>query len=453
MNAVILFTRVPEAGTTKTRLMPYFNKYECEKLQTAMLKDIYIQCKIAGADIFISYTPEDKEDRLYQILGDKCKCFLQKGDGLGERMYNAFKYVFAKGYKSCVLIGSDIPMLTANDIKEGFRQLKYNELVFGKTADGGYYLTGMKKPVRDVFDIEAENGKKSAYGHSRVWENTFSRLKAKGFKIGYTKTLHDIDLKSDINYHISMMRSIKKLQKTNTGKYLLKKRRISVIIPVYNEGKNIRNFLNQLNTLYGKCEIIFVDGGSNDDTKDILNSCNCGRYKVLSSPKGRAFQMNEGAKASCGDILFFLHCDSELPDKVPEHIRYVMKDFEAGCFGIAFRSKNPLMLICRIISNHRIKDRKVMFGDQGIFIDRELFFKAGKFPEIPIMEDYGFSLTLKEMGIRLGIAKKRIYTSERRFPDGNYDKLRLMWKMNRLRKMYRDGIDVNIISSLYRDMR
>lgn len=81
------------------------------------------------------------------------------------------------------------------------------------------------------------------------------------------------------------------------------------------------------------------------------------------------------------------------------------------------------------------------------------FFKAGKFPEIPIMEDYGFSLTLKEMGIRLGIAKKRIYTSERRFPDGNYDKLRLMWKMNRLRKMYRDGIDVNIISSLYRDMR
>ena len=63
------------------------------------------------------------------------------------------------------------------------------------------------------------------------------------------------------------------------------------------------------------------------------------------------------------------------------------------------------MFTCRVISNHRIKDRKVMFGDQGIFIDRELFFQAGKFPAIPVMEDYQFSLTLKEMGVRLGLAK------------------------------------------------
>ena len=163
--------------------------------------------------------------------------------------------------------------------------------------------------------------------------------------------------------------------------------------------------------------------------------------------------MNAGAKESTGDILFFLHCDSELPPDPLGEIRRVMQNHRAGCFGIAFHSKNFFMWTCRVISNHRVFDRKVMFGDQGIFIERELFFEAGLFPEIPIMEDYQFSLTLKEMGIPLGMTQKRIYTSDRRFPKKTIPKLRLMWKMNRLRKMYRDGVDIEVISDLYRDVR
>ena len=94
-----------------------------------------------------------------------------------------------------------------------------------------------------------------------------------------------------------------------------------------------------------------------------------------------------------------------------------------------------------------------MFGDQGIFVDRQLFFEAGGFPEIPIMEDYQFSLTLKEMLVKLGMADRRIYTSDRRFPEGTIPKLRLMWKMNRLRKMYRDGVPAERIARMYRDVR
>lgn len=94
-----------------------------------------------------------------------------------------------------------------------------------------------------------------------------------------------------------------------------------------------------------------------------------------------------------------------------------------------------------------------MFGDQGIFLDRNLFFEAGMFPDIPIMEDYQLSLTLKEMGVKLGMTKQRIYTSDRRFPKGTISKLKVMWKMNRLRKMYRDGVDIKRISAMYRDVR
>ena len=177
------------------------------------------------------------------------------------------------------------------------------------------------------------------------------------------------------------------------------------------------------------------------------------RYPVIQSPKGRAKQMNMGAEESSGDVLFFLHCDSEVPPTALEEIETVMKKYRAGCFGIAFHSYNFFMFTCRVISNHRIKDRKVMFGDQGIFIDRKLFFEVGKFPEMPILEDYQFSLILKEKGIPLGMTRHRIYTSDRRFGGNTIEKLKVMWLMNRLRAMYRDGVPAEEIAKLYKDVR
>ena len=224
---------------------------------------------------------------------------------------------------------------------------------------------------------------------------------------------------------------------------------VSIIIPTYNEETTIERLLETLEPLKGRCEILFVDGGSTDRTLKLLN----GEYPVISSEKGRAKQMNRGAMASHGEVLFFLHCDSEVPANTLEEIERVMQNHRAGCFGIAFHSYNFFMFTCRVISNHRVKDRKVMFGDQGIFVERELFMEAGMFPDMPILEDYQFSITLKEKGIRLGMTRSRIYTSDRRFQGNTVEKLKLMWLMNRLRAMYRDGVPVEEIARLYGDVR
>ncbi len=225
--------------------------------------------------------------------------------------------------------------------------------------------------------------------------------------------------------------------------------KISIIIPTYNEESTIERLMETLEPLNERCEILFVDGGSTDGTLALLKD----RYPVIQSPKGRAKQMNMGAEESSGDVLFFLHCDSEVPPTALEEIETVMKKYRVGCFGIAFHSYNFFMFTCRVISNHRIKDRKVMFGDQGIFIDRRLFFEVGKFPEMPILEDYQFSLTLKEKGIPLGMTRHRIYTSDRRFGGNTIEKLKVMWLMNRLRAMYRDGVPAEEIAKLYKDVR
>jgi len=225
--------------------------------------------------------------------------------------------------------------------------------------------------------------------------------------------------------------------------------KISVIVPIYNEERLICQFQKTLEPIKDCCEIIFVDGGSEDNTVSMISE----EFLIFHSAKGRANQMNYGAEKSTGDVLLFLHCDSKLPETILADIEYVMKDHQAGCFGIAFHTAHFLMKCCQTLSNLRAGIRGIMFGDQGIFIERELFFRMGMFPTLPIMEDYQFSLNLKAAGIKPGLARHRIYTSDRRFSGSNMKKLKVMWQMHRLRSLYRKGRPVGEISDRYAEVR
>lgn len=223
--------------------------------------------------------------------------------------------------------------------------------------------------------------------------------------------------------------------------------KISLILPVYNESKTIDVMLSQLDSLPGDWEILFADGGSTDGTLDIIGN----RYPVLACPKGRANQMNYAAAQASGDVLWFVHCDSKIPaDAYAQIHQATTNGAKWGCFHIGFDYNGPFMGCNTYFSNRRAK-KGITFGDQGIWVKQSVFGEIGGFPNLPIMEDYEFSLRMKAKKIPICQLPGRITTSgrryEKRFP------LLTMWQMFHLRCLYRRGVDIQEIARRYRDIR
>ena len=222
--------------------------------------------------------------------------------------------------------------------------------------------------------------------------------------------------------------------------------KITMVIPIYNESRTIAGMLSQLDALSGDWDIRFADGGSTDDTLAQIGS----RYGVIPCPKGRASQMNRAAREA-EEIIWFVHCDSLLPGDAHAQIsRAVENGARWGCFHIGFDYDGPFMGCNTYLSNRRAK-RGIAFGDQGIWVRRDLFEKMGGFPDLPIMEDYEFSLRMKRAGIPIAQLPGRIITSGRRYRTGH--PLKTMWQMFHLRCLYRRGVDINEIARRYRDIR
>jgi len=195
--------------------------------------------------------------------------------------------------------------------------------------------------------------------------------------------------------------------------------RISIITPVLNEEDMITPFLDDLAGLSGSFELIVVDGGSTDTTCAFVRDY-IGKFPaplhLLSTEAGRSFQMNTGAQAAEGEILLFLHVDCRIPADSLEVISRACSEpgICGGAFTHSFGEPGFLHAVIGILVNACTKYTMTFFGDSGIFVKRDIFFKTGGFPIIPWCEDLEFCRSVRRY-CRMKQINRVIESSPRRF--------------------------------------
>jgi rSAM/selenodomain-associated transferase 2 len=224
--------------------------------------------------------------------------------------------------------------------------------------------------------------------------------------------------------------------------------RISVIIPVLNEEKNIRTTIAALAPL-DPAEIIVVDGRSTDRTREICESLG---IVVIASERDRARQMNHGARHTTGDVLLFLHADTRLPEAALEDIRSALD--EPGCVGgrfdVELAGDHWMLKVIGAMISYRSRITKVATGDQAIFVRRTIFEAIGGFPDLPLMEDIAFCRVLKQMG-DVACLRSRVRTSARRWEtEGVWRTILRMWT---LKLLYLAGVSPIRLKRYYGDAR
>lgn len=222
----------------------------------------------------------------------------------------------------------------------------------------------------------------------------------------------------------------------------------SIIVPVLNEAATLPELLRHLQHITVPCggEVVLVDGGSTDTSLELMHESG---YTVVRSAAGRARQMNAGAAAAAGEVLFFLHADTRLPTVDLRELCEALAQTERqwGRFDVRIHGRSRLLPVVALLMNVRSRLTGIATGDQCLFIQREVFFALGGFPNQPIMEDIAMCVRLNNVSRPLCV-RSRVATSGRRWDtNGAWRTIFLMW---RLRWLYWRGQCPTTLATMYR---
>lgn len=324
---LIVFTRYPEPGRTKTRLISALGAQGAADLHRQMAQRAVRTARAAVAgnnvDVEICFTGGD-EQKMREWLGADLRYSPQVGHDLGARMANAVQLSFHEGCRRVVLIGTDCPELTGVILDKAFALLEQHDAVIGPAHDGGYYLIGMARACLRVFTA-------IPWGTAKVLQATLDALKGTGTSWALVDRLVDVDTTEDLVVWEKVASAARNDEVT-----------VSVIIPALNEASRIAD-------------------------------------KVIPCPRGRAWQMNAGAAAATGDVLLFLHADTRLPPNALANIASVMKDgrYIGGAFDLGIDSDRLFLRYIGARASFRSRVSRIPYGDQAIFIHRKYFDSVG----------------------------------------------------------------------------
>jgi uncharacterized protein len=389
---LIVFSRWPIPGQTKTRLIPALGPLRAAELQRRMTEGT-----IRMARTWANPGQRDIEVRhaggtwrqMRRWLGPGIHYRPQPGGNLGRRMDTAFRAAFAAGAERVVLVGTDCPGLTSALLDEATKALESHDLVLGPSADGGYWLIAMNRPL-PVFDGVA-------WSTESVFEQTLTLARRHDLDVHLLPTRNDVDLPEDLDAARPFFDADRPA--------------ISVIIPARNEAGSIQAAIRSAEVR--GAEVLVVDGGSTDGTPEQAAEAGA---TVLHSPPGRAPQQNAGAAATRGDVLLFLHADTILPADWEADVFEALLDPQTvgGGFEWATDGNSPYLRMARFFVHLRTTYGHEPWGDQAIFVRRADFAALGGFPNEPIAEDRDFVRALRRRG-RIVSIPKPVVTSARRW--------------------------------------
>lgn len=218
---------------------------------------------------------------------------------------------------------------------------------------------------------------------------------------------------------------------------------ISVVIPTLNEERYISKTLEPLVKNEVVRQIIISDGGSTDMTRSVAMAYP--KVEWISAARGRAAQMNAGARLAHEDTLLFIHADSVIADSAIRTIPLVLQQYIGGSCYLAFDREDIFLKFYSLCS--KLNLTLFTYGDQGLFLRRDTFFIAGGFSEIPIMEDYDMVRRLKRRG-HFQKLEHPMTTSSRRFRKNGVVRQQLL--NIALVLLYELGFSPSFISRFYR---
>lgn len=427
---IIVFTKLPEPGTCKTRLISVLSSLNSAHLQKKMTSHII--------NISENYCKKDSSCELEIRFFGKCDKNMpdlwknhfyreQSGKNLGDKMFQAISQALSEGTEQVILTGSDCIDISAELIEQAFNLLAKNDVVAGPALDGGYYIIGVKKSIKKLFPPDMP------WGSNSVLKKTLKIVNKLSLKHALLKKLSDVDTPSDLSRfcHTSFFKDMPLPI-------------ISVIIPTLNEETNIADTIKSITA--PSVEIIVCDGGSTDATRKIAKKHGA---IVVESERGRGFQQNKGTAIAKAAILLFLHADTLLPKNFLKEVFKILSTSgtSAGAFRLKISGSNQALNIVQFFTNLRSIFFQLPYGDQAIFVKKNLFQKVGGFPDITIMEDYVLVRKLKKHG-RILISPCSVITSGRRWDTIGYLKTLIINQLMII--SYHMNVKIERLENLYK---
>ena len=190
-RTIIIMAKVPSAGNVKTRLQPFLSPDECAALSKAFLQDAVNKAKTVCENVILAYSPPAEINALKNILPSQNTFIEQTGRDLGEKMFNAFKFVFEQKTDAVVMIGTDSPTFPIDYIEQAFEFLETNsDVVLGKTEDGGFYLIGLRKLPERIFE-------NVAWSSPETFEQIFENIHRLKLHLREVPSWYDVDERED----------------------------------------------------------------------------------------------------------------------------------------------------------------------------------------------------------------------------------------------------------------